>query len=44
VTRSEPDGTERISMTRSLMIGLASFAITAMTIATVGLQGFSHIG
>jgi hypothetical protein len=38
------DGRERISMTRSLMIGAASFAITAMTIATVGLQGFSHFG
>ena len=31
-------------MTRSQMIGMASFAITAMAIATVGLQGFSHFG
>jgi len=37
-------GREKISMTRSLMIGVASFAFTAMTIATVGLQGFSHFG
>lgn len=44
MTRSGQHGMERISMTRSLMIGLASFAITAMTIATVGLQGISHIG
>ncbi len=44
MTRSGQHGTERISMTRSLMIGMASFAITAMAIATVGLQGFSHFG
>lgn len=32
---------ERISMTRSLLVGAASFALTAIMIAASGLQGSS---
>ena len=40
--RSEDE--ERISMARSLLIGAASFAFTAVTIAGIGMQGSSLFG
>jgi len=39
-----PDGRERISMMRSLMVGAVSFALTATMIAASGMQGASLLG
>lgn len=41
---NRPEHEEKISMARSVMIGIASFAITTVMILGSGLQGSGLIG